>query len=303
MASMKRKLRNPGPSWGYSFLSWAKHDWPYWLYRPSLCAGAFIALCCMPRQRRCSREYLTIVLGRPVCFRDCFKHFMELTDSLVYKLQVARDPTIVDFRLTEQFDHSEFMQLVQSDRHALFGTFHVGHSDLLGCMLSKFGRKVRMVRERVGNDYDLRELERIFGESVEFVWINEGESMLFALKSVAEDGVSLALQCDREQHGSRYQTFDFLGARRRFPVSIYHLAFLFQMPVVFSFGIPVGGNVTEVVSSRVFEPKGETKRAVLEAGYTHFQEVLKMLETLLYQHPFAWFNFLPLNSEVSADGA
>lgn len=299
MSEHRRRLRNPGPSWGYRFLEWAVHDWPYWLYRPTLCAGVFVALCGMPAQRRHSREYLTLVLGRRARWRDSFKHFLTLTDSLVYKLQIGRRPSIADFHLSEKGDSAAFMALIESERPALFGTFHVGHSDLLGCMLAEFGRRIRMVRERVGNAHDLEVLERVFGDSVEFVWINEGDSMLFALKSVAEDGVSLALQCDREEHGSRHRNFDFLGARRRFPVTIYHLSFLFQMPVAFSFGIPVGAGSTEVVCSEVFEPVGVDKREVLEAGYAHFQRVLTLLEGVLHEHPYAWFNFLPLNSEAT----
>ena len=299
MSEKQRRLRNPGPSWGYRFLEWASLDWPDWLYRPALCTGVFVALCVMPAQRRNSREYLEVVLGRKAGWRDGYRHFLALTESLVYKLQIGRRPNIVDFKLSQRGGAAEFMALVKSDRPALFGTFHVGHSDLLGCMLADFGRRVRMVRERVANAHDLEVLERVFGESVEFVWINEGDSMLFALKSVAEDGVSLALQCDREEHGSRHSNFDFLGTRRRFPVTIYHLAFLFKMPVAFSFGIPVNGGTTKVVCSEVFEPKSGNKREVLEAGYAHFQRVLSMLETVLYQHPYAWFNFLPLNSKGS----
>lgn len=299
MPDRKRKLRNPGPSWGYRFLAWARHDWPSWLYQPALRAGVFVALCGMHTQRRHSREYLEVVLGRKARLRHCYQHFQALTDSLIYKLQICRRPSIANFRFSEQGDAAGFTALVESGRPALFGTFHVGHSDLLGCMLANFGRRIRMVRERVGNAHDLEVLGKVFGDSVEFVWINEGDSMLFALKTVAEDGVSLALQCDREEHGSRHRAFDFLGARRRFPVTIYHLSFLFQMPVAFSFGIPLDGQTTEVVCSAIFEPSGASKREVLEAGYAHFQEVLKLLEDVLYEHPYAWFNFLPLNSEVS----
>jgi len=267
MSSSRRRLRNPGPSWGYRFLSWARHDWPDWLYRPSIFVGVWVSVLCMPHQRRSSKEYLAVVLKRTVRLSDCYTHFRALTDSLIFKLEVGRDRDSAKFHYSKAGHSDAFACLVKSDIPALFGTFHVGHSDLIGCMLSGFDRKVRMVRERVGNSYDLKVLERIFGQSVEFVWINEGESMLFALKSVAEDGVSLALQCDREEHGSRHRIFDFLGARRRFPVTIYHFSFLLNMPVVFSFGFPVGAHETEVVCSDVFEPVGESKREVMEAGY------------------------------------
>jgi predicted LPLAT superfamily acyltransferase len=257
----------------------------------------------MPAQRRYSREYLAIVLKRKVRLRDCFTHFLAVTDSLVFKLQVARDRTIATFRLSADGETGALADLLNFDGPVLFGTFHVGHSDLLGCMLSEFGRTVRMVRERVGNDDDLIALERTFGDVVEFVWVNKRESLLFALKSVVDDGVSLALQCDRMEHGARHRVFNFLGARRRFPVTIYHLAFLFKMPISFSFAIPVDGTTTQVVCSDLFEPTGESKREVLEAGYDHFQHVLTMLEKVLHEHPYVWFNFLPLSSETSDDVA
>ncbi len=293
------KLRNPGPSWGYHFLVWADRWWPRFIFDNALKAGVFVALCCMPKQRRHSTEYLEKVLGREVRLADNFRHFHELTRSLLLKLRLGRDGVIPHFTMAPNGNDAAFQELVNSDRPALFGTFHVGHSDLTGCMLGQFGRRVRMVRQRVGNAYDLKMLERVFGDSVEFVWINEGESLLFALKSVAEDGASLALQCDREEHGSRHHVFDFLGARRHFPVTIYHLAFLFRMPVAFSFGIPIDETTTEVVCSAPFEPEGSSRKEVIEAGFAHFQEVLSMLEAVLLVHPYAWFNFLPLNTEES----
>lgn len=257
----------------------------------------------MPEQRRYSREYLAIVLKRKVRLRDCFAHFLAVTDSLVLKLQVARDPKIASFRLSPEGETGSLTELLNFDGPVLFGTFHVGNSDLLGCMLSEFGRPIRMVRERVGNDDDMAALERTFGDVVEFVWVNQRESMLFALKSVVDDGASIALQCDRVEYGARHHLFNFLGAKRSFPVTIYHLAYLFKMPVSFSFAIPVGSTTTQVVCSELFVPQGKSKREVLEAGYMHFQQVLTMLEEVLYEHPYAWFNFRPLNSESLDDAS
>jgi len=294
-----RRLRNPGPAWGYHFLSWADACWPRWLFDSGVKVGVLVALLCMPRQRRYSRQYLAVILERPVTFRDCWLHFYTLTQSLLFKFKVGRSGGSPKIRMHADSEQSSFLDLVRSERPALFGTFHVGHSDMLGCMLAEFDRKVHMVRERVGNAYDLKMLERVFGDSVEFVWINEGESMLFALKNAAEDGASLALQCDREEHGSRHHSFDFLGGRRRFPVTIYHLAFMFSMPVVFSIGLSRADGI-EVVCSDIFEPVGDSKQQVLAAGFEHFQGVLTLLETTLKRDPYTWFNFLPLNTDKNA---
>lgn len=298
----RRKLRNPGPSWGYHFLSWADRWCPTGLFNFGVKFGAAIALCCMPKQRRYSREYLEKVFDGPVGWSEMLTHFYTLTQSLLLKLRIGRDGVRPIFKFQKNGHESAFAELASSARPALFGSFHVGHSDLAGCMLSEFGRKVRMVRERVGNAYDLKMLERVFGESVEFVWINEGESMLFALKNAAEEGASLALQCDREAHGSKHRSFDFLGAKRRFPVTIYHLAYLFSMPVTFSFGVPRGDGTIEVACSEVFEPVGDSKQTVLAAGYAHFQSVLIMLEAILQKQPYMWFNFLPLNTVEGENG-
>ena len=294
------RLRNPGPSWGYRFLLWADSTWPKPLFDGCLKLGNAVALVCMPSQRKASTEYLRLALGRDVNWRDNLRHFHELSKSLVYKLRIGRDGVLPDFQLDPSYDASEFVDLARSSRPALFGTFHVGHSDLTGCMLGEFGRRVRMVRQRVGNDYDLKMLEKVFGRSVDFVWINEGESMLFALKNAAEEGASLALQCDREMHASKHREFRFMGAVRRFPVTIYHLAYLLQMPVVFSFGIPLDDTRTKVVCSPVFEPDQGSRKEVLNRGYEHFQAVLDILEAILKESPYVWFNFLPMNTEVGA---
>ena len=56
--------RNPGPSWGYRFMRLADRALPEALFRPLRRAGTWVAVAAMPRERRCSREYLRAVLGR-----------------------------------------------------------------------------------------------------------------------------------------------------------------------------------------------------------------------------------------------
>jgi predicted LPLAT superfamily acyltransferase len=74
-------------------------------------------------------------------------------------------------------------------------------------------------------------------------------------------------------------------------VTIYHLSHLFRMPVAFSIGVPMADGCTEVHCSEIFEPPEGGRQEVLEAGYAHFQRVLEMLEGILRQQPYVWFNF------------
>ncbi len=291
-----RARRNPGPWWGYSFLQQADHWLPRWVFRPGLMLGTWVGVACMPARRRHSRVFLALVLGRPPRLVETWRHFQAFADSLMVRLRVARG--VPHHCRLDPAGPADFDPLVRSDRPALFGTFHFGDSDLLGFLLSDYGRTVAIIRQRVGNSGDTDRLGRLFGRWVSFVWVNDPANLVYTLKEAIEDGRSLALQCDRLEFSARAEPFDFLGRRRLFPFTIYHLAILFGRPVVFSVGLPDGPGKTLVVASPVFSPDPADRAASLQRARVHFQSVLARLETLVRQHPTLWFNFLPLNPEA-----
>lgn len=292
--------RNPGPSWGYGFLLWAERWWPRWFFRPLLMAGTWVGLAGMPAQRAHSRAYLTVVLGRPARLIEVWRHFFAFTDFLMLMLRAGRGAPLPC--TLEPENAAAFETLVGSGRPALFGSFHFGCSDLLGYLLSERGRRVTIIRQRVGNSDETRLLGERFAAQVSFLWINDPATLLFDLKAAIEAGESLALKCDRLEFSARNEAFQFLGARRVFPFTIYHLALLFARPVVFCLALPAAtGDGLRVFSSTVFEPDpAATRAANLAVAREHFQSVLTQLESLVRAHPYLWFNFLPLNPEASA---
>lgn len=288
-------LRNPGPGWGYGFLSWAERTWPRGLFRLLLQAGTWVAVAAMPAARRHSQDYLAVVYGRPARRREVWRHFFALTEDLLRKLRAGRGAPVA---CTLEPDHAEdFWALVRADEPALFGTFHFGSSDLLGYLLSDHGRRVSILRLRVGNSTDTRWLGERYREHVSFLWVNDPARLLFDLKAALEAGASIALKCDRLEFSARAEAFDFLGARRLFPFTIYHLAILFRRPVIFCLAVPDGGtDALRLDSSPVFRPDPVLDRAAqLAAARVHFQAVLTLLERRLREQPHLWFNFLPLN--------
>lgn len=296
MSPSDSRPRNPGPSWGYWFLQQADHWLPRPLFRASLMLGTWVALAFMGGQRRHSRDYLTLVLNRPPRLLEVWRHFFAFADFLMVKLRVARG--VPHHCRLDPVHGPAFDALVDSGRPALFGTFHFGHSDLLGFLLGGRGRRVAMIRQQVGNSDDTRWLGRLFGQWVSFIWVNDPAGLPFALKETVEAGGSLAMQCDRLEFSAKVAPFDFLGRMRLFPFTIYHLALLFDRPVVFCVGVPESDAATIVVASPVFTPDGAGREANLRRARVHFQAVLAQLETLVRQHPLLWFNFLPLNPET-----
>ncbi len=293
-------LRNPGPAWGFAFMQGMERVVPWPVFRIFLGLGVAVAVGCMPAQRRCSRDFLAVVLGRPPGFRDIWRHFYAYAKFLVLKLRVARG--VAHRGAIDPAHAGDFAAFMRTEQPAFFGTFHFGQSDLLGYLLGHvYRRPVFMVRLQMGNASDTKQLGRLFGEWIRFIWVSKPENMLFALKDAVDSGGSLAMQCDRLEFAAKTADFDFLGARRTFPFTIYHLALLFDRPVLFCFGLPgATRDETVVHASTTFLPDRTLGReANLQRARAHFQAVLVHLETLVRQSPQLWLNFLPLNPVAS----
>jgi predicted LPLAT superfamily acyltransferase len=293
--------RNPGPAWGSAFLQNAERWTPRPLFRVAVALGAWIAVASMPAQRRCSREYLAVVLGRPPHWRETWRHFHAFAQFLLLKLRVARG--VAHHGHFDPAHAGDFEAFLATGQPAFFGTFHFGQSDLLGYLLGRhYRRQVFMIRLKMGNATDTRLLGRLFGQWISFIWVDKPENLLFALKDAVASGGSLAMQCDRLEFTARTEPFRFLGEARLFPFTIYHLGLLFERPVIFCTGLP-GAKRDEMVlhSSMAFHPDPALGReANLQRARVHFQGVLTHLETLVRQRPELWFNFLPLNPPASA---
>lgn len=199
-------------------------------------------------------------------------------------------------------DAAAFVDWIARGGPMLLGTMHVGLSDMLGYQLGGFAPgPVHIVRERVGNSHDTDALGARFGEHVRFIWVNEQTDLLFAIKEAASADSVIALQCDRIEHSSRNEAFEFLGARRLFPFTIYHLALIFQRPVILCVGVACEKSGSRLHASPRFERRpGETKADALARAREHFQDFLRLLESLLRDDPYCWFNFLPLNPPAAA---
>lgn len=285
--------RNPGPSWGYRFLSLCDRVLPEAVFLPLRSAGTWVSVLAMPRQRAHSRAYLRVVLGREPGLPDVHRHFFAVCESLMLRLRVAGGQPHV---CVLEPGARDFASWLESERPVLLGTFHIGNSDLAGFMLAgQEGRRVHLVRLRVGNSHDTEALASRFGALVNFVWVNDPGELLFALKDAGASGDTLALQCDRHDHSARSEAFDFLGGRRVFPFTIYHLALIFGRPVLLSFGVPEGPGRSVVHASPAFTPvSGEARPAALARARAHFQAFLVQVEAYLRANPSQWLNFRPL---------
>ncbi len=289
--------RNPGPAGGYHLIVFFRKALPEFIFSILVGIGSLIAVLCMGRQRRASRDYLSLVLQRTPSFSDVWRHFDTFARTLVFRLEVGatRNPKLKP----PQWEGEAFMALARSGTPALYGSFHIGCSDLMGYALSEGFCKVYMVRLKVGNSHDTERFRKAY-HGVHMLWTNHPDELTIGIHRAVGEGASLAMLCDRPEFSSRSAEFDFLGQRVEFPVTIYHLSALYRMPVSFCFCIFTGSCV-ETFATEIFHPEGG-RREVLAAGHRHFQRVLGRVESLLEEYPYQWFNFeaLPAAREGSA---
>jgi len=291
-----RPPRNPGPSWGYQFLRIADRILPEFIFRPMRGIGTAVAMVGMPAERRYSREYLSLVLGRKPTLRDVWRHFFAFEESLMDKLRAANGQILPCSYAEGSAICSTWLM---GDDPLLLGTFHVGASDLTGFLLGGYMKHpTYLVRQRVENSHDTEQLAARFRDRLHFVWVNNPDEIIFALKDAAATPAAIALQCDRVGFSARTESFEFLGAQRLFPVTIYYLALIFNRSVILSVGMPCATGA-ELFASPLFSPQpGESRAALMARARIHFQGFLHQLEELLRKQPYQWFNFTPLNPPV-----
>lgn len=297
-ANPERAAHNPGPSWGFAFLRTVDRILPEAIYRPIRALGTWCALPLMPAQRRHSRDYLRVVLGRPARLIEVYRHFFAFEEMLMTKLRVAAGRP---HRGVLAAGADDFRAFIDSNAPAFLGTFHFANSDLAGFLFGgQERRRIALIRQRVGNSGDTDRLGERFGGWVSFIWVNEAENLLFAIKDAIAGGSSIALKCDRLEFSAKTATFRFLGAERTFPFTIYHLAMIFGHPVLLSLGLPHGPDETLIESSPAWRADPALDRdANLASAHRHFQAFLDRVDVLLHENPSWWFNFLPLNPEVA----
>ena len=259
--------------------------------------GIAVFMFVLGEPRRNSRQYLTAVLGRAPSLREIWRHYRAFTTMHLLRVRAAAGRV---HRCRAMAGCEEFAALMASNRPALLGTFNLGNSDLLGFVLGQFQRHVFMVRYRLGDPHFLRQLADRMQAWVTFVWVNERENLLFSLKDVLEKGGSIAMKCDGVGDSAKLEAFEFLGARRWFPFTIYHLAVMFRRPVTFCMSVPSGPDESLVHGTPVFEPDGDSRESNLQRARVHFQIVLNKVEALLRENPYLWFNFAPFNPDVAA---
>jgi predicted LPLAT superfamily acyltransferase len=245
--------------------------------------------------RRASRHYLARALGRPVTWRDVYRHIFYFASTIldrVYFLQERFekfDVTMVD----EKAIHGP----VEAGEGVMAVGAHLGSFEALRADAQHRGMRIAMLMYE-GNAKMINAALAAAAPRAKLHTIALGQpGAMLTLRHWLDEGGMAGLLADRTLPGqssrSRTLWLDFLGKPAAFSDGPFRLAAMLRRRVVFCTGLYQGGNRYELrfVQLADFRALGddraEADRQVAEA----LQRYISLLESLCREHPYNWFNF------------
>lgn len=243
-------------------------------------------------ERRASRKYLQLVLGREATLKDVAKQFYCFAAVILDRV----------FLLSESFKRFDVQvhgldalreRWAKQQGVLVFGS-HLGSFDALR-VLGEVRKdvKVRVVLDTEQNPQLTRFLNAFNPELARAI-INarqDGAVTALAIKEALDEGALVTLLVDRARPGNQVMTANFLGQPAPFPTGPWQIAAALKVPVVLCFGLYRGGNRYEL-HFEAFADSLRVERNNREASLNAIiQRYADRLAHYTRAAPYNWFNF------------
>ena len=243
-------------------------------------------------ERRASRAFLDIALGRPATLWDVAKHVHTFAATILDRVfLLSGEIDRFDIRTTgldtlhEQMDRGRGVLVLGS---------HLGSFDAMRVLGTKRpDAKIRVVLDK-GQSRDMQELLDALNPELAANIIDagmDGPSIVLAIRDAAEAGALVALLVDRAQPGEPTLDVPFFGRPAPFPTSPWMIAAMLKLPVVLAFGLYRGGRRYdlhfELFSEGLDIPRQHRAARIAEC----VADYAAALERRARPAPYNWFNF------------
>jgi predicted LPLAT superfamily acyltransferase len=245
------------------------------------------------RERRDSREFLSIALGRPARAWDVLKHIHSYAATILDRLFLLRDKNLHRFDL--RVDGLDALQAEMArGRGVLLLGAHFGSFEALRALtVHEPAVKLRVVMD-LHQTPALNELLHALNPGIAANVIDAGVdpgALALALHEAARQGALIGLLADRPRPHEPTAPVEFFGRCARIPVAGYQIASMLDLPVVLAFGVYRGGRRYdlhfETLAQSIKIPRAE-RAAQLQAWA---QRYAARLEDYARRYPYNWFNF------------
>lgn len=239
--------------------------------------------------RHASQAYLARALGRPVGWRDRYRHVLAFSTTIhdrVFLLNDQFDRFDIEHFGTEQV-HTEYAK----GRGILLLGAHLGSFEVLRTLARKNpDLKISMAMYPENARQINRALASINARAMQDIIALGTLDAMLTVSAKLDDGAFVGVLADRASGPNQYQALPFLGAPAQFPIGPFRLAVMLKRPVYFMAGIYRGGNRYAVYFEQLedFSAAAENRGAAVTAL---MQNYVAALERYCRAHPYNWFNF------------
>jgi len=243
-------------------------------------------------ERRASRQFLSLALGRPAGTWAIMRHMHAYASTILDRMfLLAKTTRRFDIRVHGK-DQLE-AQLAHGRGVLLLGA-HIGSFEVLRELADERPDvRVRVIMDKQQTPALTAILDEI-NPSVARDVIDVGRdatSLALAVHEAAQEGNLIGLLADRSRPREPTGSAMFFGRPAQFPIGPYLIASTLQLPVVLSFGLYRGGKrydlYFETFAECISIPRAERAQRIGE--WT--QRFATRLEHYTRLDPYNWFNF------------
>ncbi len=245
------------------------------------------------RERRDSRAFLSLALGRPARTWDILRHIHSYAATILDRVFLLSDANLDRFDL--RVHGLDLLEAAMArGRGVLLLGAHFGSFEALRVLtLRRPDVGLRVVMD-LKQTRALNELLHALNPGVAANVIDAGVdpgALALSLHEAARQGALIGLLADRPRANEATASVDFFGREARLPTAAYQIASMLELPVVLAFGVYRGGNRYdlhfETLAQSIKIPRGD-RAAQLQAWAQRFAT---RLEYYARRYPYNWFNF------------
>jgi predicted LPLAT superfamily acyltransferase len=240
--------------------------------------------------RASSRDYLQRTVGR-AGWRMIYRHFLNFAEVALDRFFLLKGQ-FHRFQFGSQgFDHLKALQAER--RGAILLGAHIGSFEAMRLIAGSRDLPINVITYR-GNAKKLNAVLQSInpGAIGRFVELAPGDvSSVFRIRDLIEAGELVAILGDRADLDPNLVVADFLGAKARFPASLYSLAAVLGCPIYLTFSIYRSPDRYDCYCE-LFAERVELRRGHRDEGIAEYvQRYARRLEHYCRIEPCNWFNF------------
>ena len=291
MATSWRDVPEAGTALAIRFLVWFARVFGRRVLHALLVPVTVYFVLVRPASRRVSKQYLALVLDRPVRFSDVFRHFYTFARVIADRVYfMSGDMSAIPIRV---HGAERLQTLVDQGKGGIVLSAHLGSFEaarILGGTISDAVLRIvldRQVNQKLVEGFESANPE--FASAI--IDVRQAPaSLALEIADALKKGEWVGFLADRVVSKGRNETVDFLGAPSQFPVGPAAIAGMFKVPLVSVFPLYINGGY-EVYCDVISESAEVPRSTRQEALRAYVVDYVAQLEKYVALAPYNWFNF------------